>query len=229
MLLYCGLLFRPYCNSQVVIGFKSPAEYTARISNGGSSRRWSLSNGAQRRDIHPRPRGESSRPSKTSLTKSKKKASGRARDANECEGEMALPGEREGIRPETARTHVRTSPGFGPSEHPLAHLPRSIGNQAVQRLMTERDELDVRPKLEVGRPADKYDCEADRVAEQVLRTPESAIAEEPTEGGFDPRIQRMYLRCRDRFRREKPLDCADCEEKLRRRELTRSCRTSRWV
>lgn len=46
---------------------------------------------------------------------------------------------------------------------------RDIGNQAVQRMV---DSGVIQPKLKVGQPNDKYEQEADRVADQVMRMPE---------------------------------------------------------
>ena len=38
----------------------------------------------------------------------------------------------------------------------------------------------LQPKLVVGRPDDKYEQEADRVADQVMRMPEPGIQRQPT-------------------------------------------------
>ena len=48
--------------------------------------------------------------------------------------------------------------------HPMLHLQQTIGNRAVQRLL--------QAKLKIGQPGDRYEQEADRVAEQVMRMPE---------------------------------------------------------
>ena len=48
-------------------------------------------------------------------------------------------------------------------------LQRSIGNQAVLRLMKSGA---LRAKLRIGQPGDVYEQEADRVAEQLIRMPE---------------------------------------------------------
>lgn len=48
--------------------------------------------------------------------------------------------------------------------NPLLRLQQTIGNQAVGRL--------IQAKLKVGQPEDKYEREADRVAERVMRMPE---------------------------------------------------------
>lgn len=53
----------------------------------------------------------------------------------------------------------------------LELLQRAIGNLAVQELLGSAA---IRAKLAVGRPDDRYEQEADRVAEQVMRMPDQA-------------------------------------------------------
>jgi hypothetical protein len=60
------------------------------------------------------------------------------------------------------------------SHDSIIHLQRTIGNQAVQRLMANNvpfnfAKIDIQPKLKVSQPGDIYEQEADRVAEQVMR------------------------------------------------------------
>ena len=57
-------------------------------------------------------------------------------------------------------------PAPTPAPAPLVPLQRSIGNRAVGRL--------VQAKLTVGRPGDRFEREADRVADQVMRMPDGA-------------------------------------------------------
>jgi hypothetical protein len=59
-----------------------------------------------------------------------------------------------------------------------------IGNQAMQRLF-------IQPKLTVNHPGDQFEQEADRVATEVMRTPESPAIHKP------PHIQRMCSACED--------------------------------
>ncbi|UCH96486.1 MAG: hypothetical protein JSV88_06460 [Candidatus Aminicenantes bacterium] len=47
---------------------------------------------------------------------------------------------------------------------------RDIGNQALQRMVESGV---IQPKLKIGQPNDKYEQEADRVADQVMRMPET--------------------------------------------------------
>lgn len=51
--------------------------------------------------------------------------------------------------------------------HPLLHLQQKIGNRAVGQL--------IRAKLKIGEPGDRYEREADRVAETVVNIPDSQI------------------------------------------------------
>ena len=50
------------------------------------------------------------------------------------------------------------TPAAAPARSPLVSLQQSIGNRAVGRL--------VRANLRVGRPGDRFEREADRVADQ---------------------------------------------------------------
>jgi hypothetical protein len=64
------------------------------------------------------------------------------------------------------------------SHDSIIHLQRTIGNQAVQRLMRSNvgfdfAKIDIQPKLKVSQPGDVYEQEADRVAEKVMRMSES--------------------------------------------------------
>jgi len=52
--------------------------------------------------------------------------------------------------------------------HPLLQLQQTIGNRAVSRFL--------QAKLKVSEPGDKYEQEADRVADEVMRMPEPPIS-----------------------------------------------------
>lgn len=60
-------------------------------------------------------------------------------------------------------------PPIGSSIDHILFLQRTIGNQAVQRLFESGV---IQSKLEINQPGDKYEQEADQVAEQVMRMPE---------------------------------------------------------
>jgi len=51
----------------------------------------------------------------------------------------------------------------------ILFLQRTIGNQAVQRLIKSGA---LQAKLRIGQPGDVYEQEADRVADKVMRMPE---------------------------------------------------------
>jgi DNA segregation ATPase FtsK/SpoIIIE-like protein len=60
----------------------------------------------------------------------------------------------------------------------FAGLQKAIGNQAVLRMLS-RSAPAIQTKLTVNQPGDKYEQEADRVAEQVMRMPDT---------GFSPKV-----------------------------------------
>ena len=49
----------------------------------------------------------------------------------------------------------------------------ALGNQAVQRLLRSGV---IQAKLKIGQPGDRYEREADRVAELVMRMPDSEVS-----------------------------------------------------
>jgi len=65
----------------------------------------------------------------------------------------------------------------------IISLQKNIGNQAVQRLFESGN---IQAKLKIGRPGDKYEQEADRVADQVMNMPEPNLQRrvEPEEEEF---------------------------------------------
>ncbi|HSZ60714.1 MAG TPA: DUF4157 domain-containing protein [Terriglobales bacterium] len=85
-------------------------------------------------------------------------------------------------------------------------LQRAVGNQAVLRMLS-RPAPALQTKLTINQPGDRYEQEADRVAEQVMRMPESAAAPDTRASGKD---EVNLLR-----------KCAECEkeEKLQRKEI----------
>jgi len=57
-------------------------------------------------------------------------------------------------------------------DNDILMLQKRVGNQAVQRLVNSRI---IQAKLTVGQPNDKYEQEADRVADEVMRMPEAKV------------------------------------------------------
>ena len=91
-------------------------------------------------------------------------------------------------------SHHRTNTPMT-SQDFIIHLQRSIGNQGLQRLMLSNVKNDA-IKLKVSQPGDVYEQEADRVADQVMRT-------SPT----DSDASTLSLREEDRI----DCKCATCE------------------
>ncbi len=60
----------------------------------------------------------------------------------------------------------------------ILFLQRTIGNQAVQRLIKSGA---LQAKLRIGQPWDKYEQEADRVADAVMRMPEPGVQRQAEE------------------------------------------------
>lgn len=103
----------------------------------------------------------------------------------------------------TPHHHV-TSLNKDPPDY-ILHLQRTIGNQAVQRLVRSSNnnpkgfdfsKIGIQPKLKISQPGDTYEQEADRVAEQVMRMSdplESVI--NPGEITNDEKIDRKCAAC----------------------------------
>src|SRR5262249_40793336 len=85
------------------------------------------------------------------------------------------------------------------------HLQRTIGNQAVQRLLRtvsarpegesdriplrSRAPLSIQTQLTVNEPGDEYEQEADRVSEAVMRMPGARVQRRSSCGGSCPRCR----------------------------------------
>src|SRR5271157_1107245 len=115
-----------------------------------------------------------------------------------------------------ARPNMAT---LGPdhSEHPIFHLQRTLGNQAVQRMLQTNAEAlkagltrtalprfghdfsririhppaagTIQTKLAINQPGDEYEQEADRISEQVMRMPEPRSRDLCSCGGGCPKCQ----------------------------------------
>ncbi len=70
-----------------------------------------------------------------------------------------------------------------PAVDNILHLQHTIGNQAVQKLFKSGT---IQPKLKIGKPGDKYELEADRIADQVMSMPEMSDCLECKENGEKP-------------------------------------------
>ena len=70
-----------------------------------------------------------------------------------------------------------------PAVDQILHLQRTIGNQEVQRLFKSGT---LQAKLRIGKPGDKYEKEADKIADQVMRMPEMTECLECNDKGEEP-------------------------------------------
>lgn len=84
-----------------------------------------------------------------------------------------------GKKPETrqarlpdSRKAVRINPGPLPPVPPGIRFQQTAGNRAVQRMLKSGRLL---AKLRIGQPNDRYEQEADRVAEQIMRMPDPGV------------------------------------------------------
>ena len=103
------------------------------------------------------------------------------------------------VRKSTAETESAQAPNRAPArmEDQAAHLQQAVGNQATLRflewrsgantgsgqgsappppLVSRRRPTSLQTELKVNAPGDVYEEEADRAANQVVRTPESSAA-----------------------------------------------------
>ena len=74
----------------------------------------------------------------------------------------------------------------------ILHLQRTVGNRAVQKLFSSGA---LQTKLRIGQPNDKYEQEADRVADEVMRMPEPEVQRqvEPEEEEEEETLQAKPL------------------------------------
>ena len=95
--------------------------------------------------------------------------------------------------------------------HPVLKLQNQIGNQAVQRLLQSRH---IQAKFTVGAPNDKYEQEADSVADQVMRMPDPVATEQSDNNLTTPTpvIQRVCNECEEELQRQPTDENAEEEE-----------------
>ena len=82
--------------------------------------------------------------------------------------------------PQTSPAHPQRIGQFLATNTPaenIMQLQRTLGNQAVQGLFASGA---IQAKLKIGRPNDKYEQEADRVANQVIGMSEPKVRRKPT-------------------------------------------------
>ncbi len=88
----------------------------------------------------------------------------------------------------------------------ILFLQRTIGNQAVQRLIKSGN---LQAKLRIGHPGDEYEQEADRVADAVMRMPNPEIISRN-----ELHIQRSCPACDENELKRQPIKEEEEEEKL---------------
>lgn len=104
---------------------------------------------------------------------------------------------RNSTKAEPVRSSRYSTPRFS---HPVLQLQQQLGNQAVQRLLNSKR---IQAKLTIGAPNDKYEQEADRVADQIMHMPEPTATEQ-SHGDLSlqsPVIQRMCPECTEQINR----------------------------
>ncbi len=82
------------------------------------------------------------------------------------------PATLQGVSPRISAKNAASPPDIPLTPQNLWYLQKTVGNQAVGRL--------IQAKLKIGQPGDKYEQEADRVADEVMRMPEPRIQRAPT-------------------------------------------------
>ena len=85
------------------------------------------------------------------------------------------------VKRENQASHTRNADRSQSMSSPVdqvLYLQRTIGNQAVQRLIKSGA---LQAKLRIGQPRDKYEEEADRMADAVMRMPEPQLQRQPEE------------------------------------------------
>jgi Domain of unknown function (DUF4157) len=81
--------------------------------------------------------------------------------------------------------------------------PPSINHHFGQVSVQARRSPVIQTKLAIGQPGDKYEQEADRVADQIMRMPEpGSVAWRMTNSGQTPSIQRVCSECQDEIQRQ---------------------------
>ena len=109
---------------------------------------------------------------------------------------------------------------------PFHTLQRNLGNQAMQQLL---ETSLIQAKLNIGQPGDKYEQEADRVAEKVMNMPDEAVYDLPK---IPEKVHRKCtkedgdIQCRSLFtniapliqRQDEMIEEDDEEEKLQTKE-----------
>ncbi len=104
----------------------------------------------------------------------------------------------------------------------VQHLQSTIGNQAVQRFFqgsgdgSQGSGKRIQAKLKIGQPNDKYEQEADMVADQVMRMDERKETQPISDLAQISRIQRICPECEEEMHRQ-PIE--ENEEELQQQPI----------
>ena len=104
------------------------------------------------------------------------------------------------------KTSKRSSHGGGvndtaiSSHDSIIHLQKTIGNQAVQRLMRSKARNDaikngIQPKLKVSHPSEIQEQEADRIAEYITFMSPSSASPAPLKSSVNEKVNRKCESC----------------------------------
>ena len=119
----------------------------------------------------------------------------------------------------SANQRQRKAARSGSPNHTVQAFQQSIGNQALQRLIDSRY---IQAKLHVGAPGDQYEQEADRMADTVMRMPDSpAIISKQT---HISRLNRKCTECEEEEMQRKPSEEDEEKEESLQRSATDSGR-----
>ena len=84
-------------------------------------------------------------------------------------------------KPESSQESVESPVSEGRSSVHTTEQGASGVPLYLQRQPIEEEEEEMQAKLKVGAPDDKYEQQADRVADQVMRMPDSEVQRQPEE------------------------------------------------
>ena len=105
------------------------------------------------------------------------------------------------LAPSSLARSNTAAPGLHHRADLIPHLQRTIGNQAVLRMLHNFGRVPIHPpspaaiqtKLAISEPGDKYEQEADRISERVMRMPEQQQQVACDCGGECPKCQTEQL------------------------------------
>lgn len=118
----------------------------------------------------------------------------------------------------TRATAFRAAPARRPAHRPIHSRDQSVGsNQALQRLLEHNQ---IQRKLTVNERGDRFEQEADRVADRVMRMPAPASASRPPPSRLVPEIQRACAACEEELQRQ-AVEENEEEEEIQRATLTK--------